>query len=1207
MASESHKPATTQVEVTAAVAPIEVDMILDRDTIKDNDLVHHFPSHFAKGELKERILSLQVDPPPEHTARNAIFAMRTQHSSYVHAFHVNPTWTSWVEATKAHHLRAPRSMHRKGLTAAATRDEGSLADPTATMKTLYSLTATPLPDRLNKKQKRARERRKRREAEAPLFSERQLDDINNLFLAAMGRLEKVGSNFADKSAYEREGKLALDEIPEHKLESIPTDLIREVVADNEWTQVHIGGPPELRDKLRKLIREYKEIFRATVQKTPSSAFTPFKLDVDIEKWELPCNAGPARTMGREREEELDRMIEVLLKNEVIEDCTDTYVSAAFLTPKPNGKWRFVLDFKGLNKATRLRYEWPIPNIKDMLMRVGDSRPEYFATFDLTSGYYQAPIAEESKKFTAFKTKTGVYRWTRLPMGLREAGSYFQHQLSTRVLNGLIHHTCELYLDDCMVYAGNVDDYIDRLRGVFNRFREHGITLNPAKCHLGLTQVEYVGHTINKNGLHFTRDKIDSVMNFPFPSTMKNVKSFVGLANYFRDHIKNHSTRVQPLQDMVEGYTKQMARHKVEWTDERKAAFEDIRQAIDECPLLWFIDDFSPIFLQTDASDYGIGAYLYQKVMQENDSEVEHPIGFVSKSLVSGHDSWDVPMKEGFAIFYALRKWEYLLRDRKFTILTDHENLTRMREERNTNKMVKRWFQAYQEYDIIDWIHVPGADNEVPDSFSRLCANECSENGDKVSTSLLHQLTGYEMDPEHWETIRTKGHGPASDKGHGGIKRTIDVLERQGLRWPTRAKDVRKFIKMCPCCQKMNVMKPVIYSHPFTLSTYGLFHTVSVDLIERLATDDYGMSMVVVIIDNFSRFVDLYPIANTSAEATADALIQFTGRFRTPVQFTTDSGANFKSKIISGLTKKLGVEHNLTKAYSKQQNGMVERVNREILEHLRGLIFDKRVQNKWSRYLPIVQRYINTSVHSATGYAPADIVFPGGAEIDRKLLVDPSGGSLSDYIQEMQDAQDRVIALAEQRLRRRDDAHVAKKGEGEEPEYDVGSYVLVEHRHNSLRPGPKSKMLPFKAGPMLVIKKLEKSMYTLRDLITMEPKDFHVSTMTPFLYDERTLEPAHVAATDTFDEYVIEKVLEMVGDPTKRRTDLQFRVRWAGYGEEDDTLVAWKDCRTATAVQKFLHSHPSKRVRDLGMKDFDPNKVVEEAPFNRHSDGESDID
>ena len=143
--------------------------------------------------------------------------------------------------------------------------------------------------------------------------------------------------------------------------------------------------------------------------------------------------------------------------------------------------------------------------------------------------------------------------------------------------------------------------------------------------------------------------------------------------------------------------------------------------------------------------------------------------------------------------------------------------------------------------------------------------------------------------------------------------------------------------------------------------------------------------------------------------------------------------------------------------------------------------------------------------------------------------------------------------------------------------------------------------------MLVIKKLKKSMYTLRDLITMEPKDFHVSNMTPFLYDERTLEPAHVAAKDTFDEFVIEKVLEMVGDPTKSRKDLQFRVRWAGYGEEDDTLVDWKDCRTATAVQNFLYHHPNKRVRNLCMKDFDPNKVEEEAPFNRHSDDESDLD
>ena len=208
-------------------------------------------------------------------------------------------------------------------------------------------------------------------------------------------------------------------------------------------QVKTGGPPELRDSLRRLVAEFKDIFRTSVQSEPSTAFEPFELKVNDDEWEIPANATPVRNIGREREEEMERMLNKMLEKDLIEDCTHSYYSHPFLTPKPNGKWRLVLDFKGLNKATTNRYGWPIPNIKDMLTRVGESRPEFFAVFDLTSGYYQAPIAEESRKYTAFKTRNGVFRWKRLPMGLTDAGSYFQHQLSTKVLNGLIHKTCEL--------------------------------------------------------------------------------------------------------------------------------------------------------------------------------------------------------------------------------------------------------------------------------------------------------------------------------------------------------------------------------------------------------------------------------------------------------------------------------------------------------------------------------------------------------------------------------------------------------------------------------------------------------------------------------------------------------------------------------------------------------------------------------------------
>jgi hypothetical protein len=622
-----------------------------------------------------------------------------------------------------------------------------------------------------------------------------------------------------------------------------------------------------------------------------------------------------------------------------------------------------------------------------------------------------------------------------------------------------------------------------------------------------------------------------------------------------------------------------------------------------------VDEHSPIFLKTDASEYGIGAYLYQVVTKDGKTK-EHPVGFISKSLVSGHDSWDIPMKEAFAIFYALRKWEYLLRDRKFTILTDHENLTRARTERSANKMVTRWFMAFQEYDIIAWVHVPGVDNEVPDSFSRLCANKCKSKDENIaaqeSTAMLFQLTGYEMESKNWDIIRTKAHGPASDKGHGGVKRTLAILDAQGLDWPERAKDVRKFINMCPCCQKMNVMKPVIHSYPFTLSTYGLFETVSVDLIENLHVDMFDKSMIVVIIDNFSRFIDLYAISDTSAEAVADALIQYTGRFRTPERFSTDSGSNFKSQLMEGLMSRLGADHHLTKAYSKEQNGIVERVNREIISNLKAIIFDKRVQKKWSKYLPIVQRYYNTSVHSATGCTPAEIVFPSGAQIDQELIVNTEGVVVSAYIRDMQEAQGRIIALAEQRLRKKDETHM-KDPVTDVPVHKAGDYVLTEHRHNSLRIGPKSKMLPYLKGPLLVVKKNAEDMYTLRDLITMSSVDYHVSVIRPFLYDERTLLPQQVAARDAFDLFVVEKVLSMRGNPRGPKSGIAFKCRWAGYTEADDSWVSWKDGRSTTAIQLWLHGHENERVRRLCIKGFDPNNLDEGTASNESPDNESNSD
>jgi len=1122
---------TILLPIRAIVAPISVDLIVDKLTIKKHNLLKYFPSHFAEGELLDWLRQIP-EPVEEKEGYNS------PQSPSKETIILDYILDRKKNASILHHLWVQEQR-----------------DDRAAREAIYSVGNKPITYLAT--------------MSSSAHKRKQCDSDTSTFLANMI------SNFSMKSAFERDGNLT--GIPDNKLESIPAELVSDVHSENEYKRVSVEGSPLVQSALESLVAEFPEIFKATVQGNPAKLI-PFKLEVDTKKWQQPKNMLRCRKLDRERERELGDFIKILLDANVIEACNAAYYSHAFLVPKPNGKWRLVLDFKNLNGATINYYKWPLPDIKEMLSRVGDSRPEFFAVFDLTSGYYQAEIDEESRDFTAFLTKHGIFRWLRLPMGLTGACSYFQKSLVTQVLNGLMHDGCELYLDDCMIHAPTLDIFLKRLRSVFQRFRDNNITLNPLKCKIGLSQVEYVGHTINKDGLHFTRDKLDSVLNFPRPQTKRQIKSFLGLANYFRDHIANHSLRAQPLQDLVNAYDKTQARHRIVWTPECVAAFEDLRQAIDECPMLWFMNDYSPIFLQTDASDYGIGAYLYQLITNEDGSMVEHPIGFISKSIASEHQSWDTPMKEGYAIFYALQKWEYLLKDRQFTIKTDHKNLTRLRADHDSNKMVKRWFMSYQEYDILAWEYVKGNDNEIPDGFSRLCKME----DDVHPASSLFQLTGYEIPSEHWDTIARfhnsglTGDGPG---GHGGVQRTLQQLDDAGLQWRHRTKHVRRFIRLCPCCQKMAQMKSVIHSYPFTVSTYGLWDTVSVDYIERLVPDKYGNNMIIVIIDNFSRFTDLHPCSSTAAEGAADALLNFCGRYVTPLHFTTDSGSNFKSNLTSSLLERLGSDHFLTTAYSKEQNALVERQNKEVLRHLRNIIFDKRVADKWSKYCPIVQRLLNTLRNSATGLTPAEIVFPNGIQLDRSLLTESSSFFVSMYIHDMQEAQARIIALAEQSLREKDKEHMDNYSPLRTV-FDDGSYVLVEHRHNSLRRGPKSKLLPFLRGPMLVKGHNKEGIYVLQDIVTEEVHNYHMSQLRPFLLDERNGPPLRTAVTDTLDEFVAEKVIRMRGDTRGSRKNLVFRIRWAGYGEADDTWEPWEHCKDSSAVQKFLRAHPEKRVQRL---------------------------
>jgi hypothetical protein len=225
-------------------------------------------------------------------------------------------------------------------------------------------------------------------------------------------------------------------------------------------------------------------------------------------------------------------------------------------------------------------------------------------------------------------------------------------------------------------------------------------------------VEYVGHLINEHGITFSEDKKTLVAEFPKPTDLGSLKSFIGVAGYFRRHIRNFAELVKPLNELCEGYSKKKKGMKLEWNETADKAYVDTQEAIVNCQMLFFRDHSAPIRLYTDASDYGIGGYLCQVI-----DNIEQPIDFISKTLSKAEKKWSVYEKEAYAIFYSLRKWEHYLQGLKFTLFTDHRNLTFL--ENDPSPKVQRWRIAVQEYDF-DVAFIEGSKNVIADGgFSTL--------------------------------------------------------------------------------------------------------------------------------------------------------------------------------------------------------------------------------------------------------------------------------------------------------------------------------------------------------------------------------------------------------------------------------------------------------------------------------------------------------
>ena len=384
---------------------------------------------------------------------------------------------------------------------------------------------------------------------------------------------------------------------------------------------------------------------------------------------------------------------------VLSKCNDSeWAAPTFIQPKKTGDVRVLTDFRILNKFL-IRKPYPLPKISDLLQKL-----EGFAwatALDLSMGYYHIMLDRQSSYLCTMILPWGKYRYLRLPMGLNGSPDIFQ-----AIINDIMGDLANVraYLDDILVTtAGSFEDHLHHVEMVLQRLSDIGFAVNLRKSKIAVTEIDYLGYYITRNGIQPQPKKVEAIMRLTPPSTKRLLRRFLGMINFYRDMWRRRSHTLAPLTALCS------ATAKYKWTDVEQKAFEDIKAIISRETLLAYPDFTKEFHIQTDSSDYQLGAVI----MQDN-----KPLAFYSRKLNSAQKRYTTGEQELLSIVETLKEFKNILLGQKLIVHTDHKNL--LYEKLSTDRMI-RWRLLIEEFGP-SWMHIKGETNVIADALSRLDAN-----------------------------------------------------------------------------------------------------------------------------------------------------------------------------------------------------------------------------------------------------------------------------------------------------------------------------------------------------------------------------------------------------------------------------------------------------------------------------------------------------
>ena len=454
---------------------------------------------------------------------------------------------------------------------------------------------------------------------------------------------------------------------------------KEEKKSNEWRKsVKLDHMDEgLRIKVMEMLAKHQHIWRPG----HLGEINATEHRIELQPGTKPIRHLPYR-QGLHKRQETEKAIKEMLKAGVIEPCNSEWASPVVLAPKADGTQRFCVDYRRLNSAT-IPDSYPLPRADDCLDSLGEA--VIFTTLDCNSGYWQIRLPDEDKDKTTFVSHMGTHRYTRMPFGLRNAPATFQRALDI-ILSGVRWQTCLIYLDDVIVFSKSMEQHVQDVDKVLGLLGASGVSLKLKKCEFFQPRVNYLGHVVTPGKLSVAADRTQGFNNSTFPHDKGMMMSFLGAANYFRRFVPNFAKVARPLTDM----TKKDAPNRVEKpTPEQLKAFETLRDALSNPPVLALPRLGCALMLDTDASGYQLGVALMQQARAEDDKAWE-PIGFWSKSLNPAEKNYSATERECLAVVWGMTSLRPYVEGQKVTVRTDHDALQWLLTLDDPSDLLARW-------------------------------------------------------------------------------------------------------------------------------------------------------------------------------------------------------------------------------------------------------------------------------------------------------------------------------------------------------------------------------------------------------------------------------------------------------------------------------------------------------------------------------------